>query len=106
MVVERGAADRGLEITQPTAQLPADLWKPFRTKHQKRDDEDEQQMRWLKNVADHNQEVSQLQVWRRLSFGGCAGAPYAATARALPGWPDRTWRSRHTRCAVTVARLD
>jgi hypothetical protein len=68
MVVERCAADRGLEIAQPTAELASDLREPLGTEHQKRYDEDEQQMRWLENVADHTKEVSQLQVWRRLSL--------------------------------------
>jgi hypothetical protein len=65
VVLERGAADRRPEVAQPAAQLPSDLRKPLGTEHQKRDYEDEEQMRWLKNVADHNQEISQLQMWRR-----------------------------------------
>lgn len=90
MVVERRAADRRLEIAQSASELASDLWKPLRSEHQQGDDEDEQQMRWLKNVADHTEEVSQLQVWRRLSFAGRLGAGISpAPLRVLPRKFDR-----------------
>jgi hypothetical protein len=88
MVVERRAADRRLEIAQPTAELASDLWKPLRTEDQQRDNEHKQQMRWLKNVADHTEEVSQLEVWRRLSFGGRVGAGIRRR-RVMHGGPGR-----------------
>ena len=46
-------ADRVPEVAQPTAERPSDLRKPLRTEHQQRDHEDEEEMSWLKDVANH-----------------------------------------------------
>jgi hypothetical protein len=51
------AAQRVLEVTQSSPQRPTRLGKPLRTEHQQRDHEDEQQVRWLKDVADQGYEV-------------------------------------------------
>ena len=53
MSVVRLAADRGSEIAQSAPELPPDLRQPLGTEHQQCDDEDEQEMRGLKDVADH-----------------------------------------------------
>jgi len=53
MSVVRLAADRGSKVAQPAPELPSDLRQSLGTEHQQSDDEDEQQMRGLKDVADH-----------------------------------------------------
>ena len=46
-------ADRTAEITQPFAERPSDLRQPLRTQHYQRDHQDEQKVRGLEDVADH-----------------------------------------------------
>lgn len=48
------ATERALEVTKPAAQRSARLGQSLWSKHEQRDHKDEQQMRWLENVADHN----------------------------------------------------
>jgi hypothetical protein len=47
------AAERGPEVAQTASERPSNFGKPLRTEHQQRDDKNEKQMRWLKDVADH-----------------------------------------------------
>jgi hypothetical protein len=54
------AVDGGLEVAQPFAKRPADFWQPLGTEHDQRDHEDEQKMRWLKDVADHDLQLRDL----------------------------------------------
>src|SRR5207253_2579094 len=54
------AAERVPEVTQPTAEGATNLRQPLGPEHQQRDHENEQQMCWLKDVADHNQTAYSL----------------------------------------------
>ena len=51
-------AQRAPEIAQPTPKRPPDLGKLLGAKHQQSDHEDEQKVRWLKDVADHAGQLS------------------------------------------------
>lgn len=51
-------AYRRLEVAQALAQRTAHLGQTLRTQHKKCDNEDEQKVCWLKNVADHARELS------------------------------------------------
>ena len=46
------------EVTKPPAERTTNLWKSLRTKHEQRDHEDEDEMRRLKDVADHETQLS------------------------------------------------
>ncbi len=52
------AIDRRFEVPESPPQGPSDLRKPLGSKDEQRDDEDKEQMRGLKNVADHATELS------------------------------------------------
>ncbi len=47
------AADRRLEVTEPTSQRAPHLGQPLGSEHHEGDHENEQQMSGLENVADH-----------------------------------------------------
>jgi hypothetical protein len=60
----RGALSEGLimmvltthrvpEVAQTASERPSDLREPLRTEHQQRDHENEKEMGWLKDVANH-----------------------------------------------------
>jgi hypothetical protein len=53
MLVLLIAADGVSEVTKPTPKRAPNLRQPLGSEYQKRDHQHEQQVRWLKNVADH-----------------------------------------------------
>jgi hypothetical protein len=50
--------DSHFEVTKPPAERTTNLWKSLRTKHEQRDHEDEDEMRGLKDVANHEKQLS------------------------------------------------
>src|SRR5205807_5706765 len=46
-------AHRMPEVAQPASERASHFGKPLRAEHQQRDHEDEQQVRWLKDVPNH-----------------------------------------------------
>lgn len=52
------AVDRRLEVPESLPQGPPDFRKSLGSENEQRDDEDKEQVRGLKNVADHATELS------------------------------------------------
>jgi hypothetical protein len=50
------AVDRALEVVDAASNGTPDLGQPLRSEHDERDDENQEEMRWLENVADHGLE--------------------------------------------------
>jgi hypothetical protein len=47
------AADRAPEVAQPATERPSDFGQPLGAENQQRDHEDEHEVGWLKDVANH-----------------------------------------------------
>lgn len=52
------AVHRAPEVGDASPERPSDFRKPLRAEHQQRDHEDENEVRWLEDVADHGSELS------------------------------------------------
>ncbi len=52
------SAERAPEVAQAPSKRASNLWKSLWPEHQQRDHKNEQQMCWLKDVADHDQQLS------------------------------------------------
>lgn len=82
VIVRVLTAERVPEVPQSSTEASPDLGETFRTEHQQCDQEDEQQVGWLKDVADHPSQLS-------LSVGPANQLPghYRTVTRTRLEWP-------------------